>query len=163
MTRYILIVVVLVFHSTVEAQHGGGISVAGGVSTGAPFTFSVSYFQPFIGKQLYAVGGFNYFKRYVKVTDDIQNNSFSEVNQAFIGVRIGDYLFVVPKISYNWYGKYTSFGWGIMWGILGHPTKRISIGFAVGHDQIRFNSFAYIDGPIRFQSLLLIAAYRLDL
>lgn len=162
MRRLNLILTILILPITVIAQYRGGISLSGGIATEG-LTFSASYFHPLVIRQFYIVGGFDYLKKELSVTDDIYHLYFSKVSQAFFGVRIGDYLFAIPKISYNWYGKYESVGWGIAAGLLWRPTDHLSLGFSVGHDQIRFDSSVDQYGPAQYQSISLIINYQIDL
>jgi len=144
-------------------QGTSGISIAGGYSNEANLALSASYFHPVLMKQLYVDGGFSYFNvgQSVIVADDIQNSYFANISQAFVGIRLGDYLFASPKLSYNWYGKYKSVGWGFAGGLLLHPADQLSFGFFIGHDQIRFDSSLDGYGPTSITSFSVVVNFNI--
>jgi hypothetical protein len=138
------------------AQQWGGLSIGGGIEYPGALTFSGSYFHPVLMKQFYVDGGLRRFYGAEYRTDDIHNQFFTNVNQAFVGVRLGDYLFANPRITWSWYGKYKSLGWGLTGGLLIPVAKQLSIGFGVGYDQIRFDTTLDNYGATRITSVSVV-------
>jgi hypothetical protein len=138
------------------AQDHGGCSFTGGVAEHSPFSFSISYLHPVSVKQLYLQGGYRYYDAGYSQTDDIFRNTFKSINQVHIGAFLGDYLVVNPKLTYNWYGRHRSPGWGIAAGMLTRPLNRLGMGISVGYDQIRFDSSLNQYGAIRNVSYAII-------
>jgi len=158
-----LLILMVILPISSFGQGTSGISIGGGYSTEANLTLSASYFHPVLMKQLYLAGGFSSFNvgQSVGVTDDIYNLYFVTVNQVFVGIRLGDYLFASPKLSYNWYGKHKSVGWGFAGGLLLHPVDQFSFGFFIGHDQIRFDSSLDRYGPTSITSFSAVVNFHI--
>ncbi len=159
MKRAITLFVGLILSPCLLAQ-GSGISVAGGIMNPGSYAFELSYFHPVVMKQLYVDVGFRHFDITHRVTDDIYGQYFSDINQMFLGARIGDYLFANPRLSWNWYGKHSSLGWGFTGGVLAPISKPLSIGLAVGYDQIRFDRSLDAFGTTKPVSITIMLTFR---
>jgi hypothetical protein len=142
--------------ATTFAQRSNGIAISAGAFLEGGFTASLSYFHPVITKQVYAVAGFSSLYELSTVTDDFNNVYFNHVTQAFVAIRLGDYVFASPKLSYNWYGKYSSPGWGISGGLLLPVEPDVSLGFSISHERVRFDTSLDRHGPATTTSLLLV-------
>jgi hypothetical protein len=148
MKRTILLTFIALLSSPAFGQGQPGIGVGVGWSQEAKLSLTAEYFHPLPLKQFYAVAGFSFSNSGTQVTDDIHNMYFSGINRLFLGIQIGDYLFALPRVSYNIYGKYTSVGWGFTGGMRIHPHRIISFGFGVAYDRLRFDSTLDRFGPV---------------
>ncbi len=156
MYKSTLVFFIFLISTNIFAQKGSGLTVEGGFALQGGMTFSSSYFHPLIMKQFYVDGGFRYFNTMQFVTDDIFNRHFSKINQVFAGVRLGDRLFANPRIALNWYGKYTSPGWGFSGGILIHVSDQFFVGFSINYDQIRFDTSVDKYGTTKLTSISVV-------
>jgi hypothetical protein len=136
-------VIVLVFMPIVLfAQGRRGLSFSGGITSDINYAFSASYFHNVGIKHIYFDGGFRFIGNgAMHSSGDIVGST--NVNQAFAGIRVGDYLFAEPKISYNWYTDHNMIGWGFTGGMLAHPNDRFSLGLSVGYDEGGSNNSLY--------------------
>ena len=116
-------------------QYLGGLSLTAGVAESAPMTYSISYLQPVLMKQLYVQLGYRYFDQNDSRILDFYSFPFSSIHQAQLGILLGDHLFASPKMTYNWSGRFKSIGWDITGGILVHPFNNFRVGISVGYDQ----------------------------
>jgi len=147
---------IILLPTTMFGQSQNGLSFGGGIEYPGGLALSGSFFHPIVMNQLYIDGGFRRFYVYEYRTDDIHNQFFTDVNQALLGIRLGDYLFANPRITWNWYGKYKSLGWGFTGGLLIPVVKQLSLGFGVGYDQIRFDNTLDSFGATRITSVTVV-------
>jgi prolipoprotein diacylglyceryltransferase len=153
MRKSSLALMILLLPAMMFAQLRGGLSFTGGVSHPGILTLSGSANIPVLVKQLYIDTGFRSLNTRYKVTDDLFGYRFSSVKQVFVGIRLGDYLFANPRLTWNWYGKYNSLGWGFSGGLLIPVLDQLSIGYSVGFDQTTFDTALKRYGPIEFISV----------
>jgi len=169
--------ILFVYFAVVDAygQGSNGVEVSTGIGTTniGSYTISASYFHPFLFKQVYATGGITYcnsFGRYVEagaipavIPTQFGGSSeslFSQTEGIFLGIQVGDYVFVHPKLSYNFYGRYSSPGWGFAGGLLLHPTRVIGIGLSISYDRVRFDRSLDTLGPAGTTSLMLLLRFK---
>jgi len=161
MRRVILFIVILLIAGNAVAQEDG-ISLGAGIIDPGSFSFHVSYFHSILLRQLYLDAGFKHLETGGgQPTDDFDHLYFSNVNHFFIGLRLGEYVFVNPKLSWNWYGKYNSLGWGISAGVLAPISEALSVGLEFGYDEIRLDRSLDRFGGTRPLSIGLICAFRI--
>ena len=153
--------IVAVFLPVGVLAQSGGVEVGVGLMNPGAFAVDASYFHPIAVKQLYLDAGFKHFHHSNFVTDDIHEQYFSNINQIFVGAVLGDYVFISPKVSWNWYGKYVSFGWGVTAGLLFPVAGAHRFGFSVGYDNIRLDSSLDRFGVTRPITVEVIIAIRL--
>lgn len=140
MKTKLTIVLILLSFTTTFAQFTYGVSISGGLITDGGSKITAHYFHPVLTKHLFITGGFSFVNEYRHTTDDINNDYFTKNTQIFSGIQLGKYFHIMPKITYNYYGKYSSFGWGIVAGVLIPIQDTISFGLSVSHDRLRFDS-----------------------
>ncbi len=132
------------------SQQLSGLTFAAGV-TQRGVALSGSYYHQLFGRELHVVAGFaelNVGHESI-VTDDIHHMYFTRITGIYTGVRLGNQLFIGPKLSYNWYGKHSSFGWGLSGGALVRINKALMTGLYISHDRARFDSRLDPYGPTR--------------
>ena len=143
-----LLILLALISATAFAGSRKAICISGGPSMEGDLTASVSYLHPMLVNQLYFTAGL----AYVDVSYDptfavpaggepyqVSSFSFTGLRQLNFGLRLGDHLFVAPKVSYNWYGSRNSVGWGFAVGFVLHPTELFSFGFSGAIDQPRIS------------------------
>ncbi len=133
--------ILLILLGTGAYAQDSGVTFAGGVIDPGSFSVQVSYFHSVLLNHLYVDVGFRHFETGSHApTDDFQNTYFSNLNHMFVGLRLGDFVFLNPRLSLNWYGKYTSLGWGVSAGIQIPLAKALRAGLYMGYDQVRFDN-----------------------
>lgn len=149
---------VLVLAQRLPAQYQGGLGLGVGFTKSEKPVISASYIHCIMPQRIYGVGGFAFFHpgSQLMASED-PNTYFASVTQVFGGVQIGEVLFVTPRLSYNWYGPYRSFGWGISGGFSIPVTRKFSLGLAASHDQVRFDDAVDAYGPTPFTSVSVVA------
>jgi hypothetical protein len=170
MTRYLVPLILVFSVQPAFSQGTSGIGFTLGWSDEAKFSPTIHYFHPLPISQFYAVGGYSYSNAGVSppafVVDPspgvstvastaVVRSYFSELHRFFAGVQIGDYVFALPRVSYNFYGDYSSLGWGFTGGILAHPSQRFAIGGSIAYDRLRFDSKLDRFGPVALTSIQL--------
>ena len=127
-------------------------------TTGNVYTVAADYAQPLLFKQIYATGGI-YFSEWRPPTEGDpppagtaylppRYSGFGESRGAALGLQVGEYTFIHPTLSYNFYGAYRSLGWGFAGGLLLHPTRFFALGFSIDYTRLRFDHALDEFGPV---------------
>jgi len=132
---------------------------------------SAMYFHPLLFKQIYATAGMTYSEGLVHYfpadpkpggygLSPSTSSYFTGSGGAFVGLQIGDYTFVMPSLSYNFYGNHASAGWGFAGGLLLHPSRVIGVGFSIDYARLRFDNSLDVFGPIERTSFTLLLRFK---
>ncbi len=117
------------------AQYSSGVELSVGTQDRVGYSYSGEYFHPLPLHQFYVVGG---------VTTFMQPRFDAILFQkVFVGVQIGEYFFIVPKFSYNFYPNHSYYAhthqpyydWGLDAGLMIHPSRLIAFGFKLSYDR----------------------------
>ncbi len=130
------LLVMVIGYADVLAQNGNGIEVSAGIVQQYALTYGGMYFHPLPLKQFYAVGGVQ------SITESHSRNGKIEFQRVFLGVQVGDFFFVLPKLSYNFYSTHSAnyrigrpfFAPGVEGGLMLHPSDRISFGVKLSYE-----------------------------
>ena len=136
-TSGLLIVVLLICLESKSAicQHSNGVEVSVGIGDTYGFSYSGEYFHPLPLSQFYVLGGVASFTQ--------SSSNMILFQRIFLGVQIGDYLFLAPKVSYNFYPTRSHGGtsrdsflaWGLEGGLMLHPSGQFAFGAKVSYDR----------------------------
>ena len=151
-------------------QGDPGLGLALDYSEEAKYGTTIQYFHPLQIQQFYVVGGYSYSKGgvspepgslapehglHVLGSEWVQPIPLTHLHRFFAGVQIGDYVYALPRISYNIYGDYRSVGWGFVGGFYVHPSRRIALGASLAYDRLRFDNKLDRFGPVGLLSAQL--------
>jgi hypothetical protein len=163
-SQYVATLFLTIFSISSSASQGShGIELAAGVVENFGFSFSAAYFHPLPLQQFYAIGGVSFCSAHGSsnvVPADwgnvLRTTNPPAIQRLFLGVQVGDYLFAIPKLSLNSYGKQTSIGWGLDGGLMLHPSRFIAFGFKFTYDQFRLvgNGSGYWPHEVNTMALL---------
>ena len=106
-------VCLLLLAERLPAQYQGGLGLSAGFTKSEKPVISASYVHCIIPQRIYALGGAAFFHPGSQLAAfEDPNTYFASVSQVFVGIQLGEVLFVAPRLSYNWYGPYRSASMG---------------------------------------------------
>ena len=163
MRTTIILISILLLLPFGSSYSQSGISIGAGFANEVDMTISASYYHSTAWTDLNLTGGYSLLGTHpsTTATDGVDDLSFGQVQQVFLGFRLGNHFFVLPRLSYSWYGRYESPGWGVSGGVIANPTKLISVGISVNYDKVRFDSKLEHQGPTQISSMHAIVGLTL--
>jgi len=153
-----------------RSQGRAGVQLGMGLETfidNGGYSVSMTYFHPLLFKQIYATGGLYAHESAVRVVAPVAEPAvpwftpepysyFRTSRGAAVGLQIGEWVFVRPSLSYNFYGDYNSPGWGFSGGLLIHPNGEMAVGFSIDYARLRFDHTLDAYGPVETTDFVLL-------